>query len=218
MIREESLKKMNEDFAAMAKLLTEQFSLLEKQIDGPINLETTAKIKANEKQLDQYEIQFRESIVNDIVRLTPRARDLRRIIALLNIIIDMERMGDLLNSINKRLPIIANSDEVWKPYQHKIRSLFSMVQKMNENIIYAFETENDYIARNIIATDDQVDDYYHEIHRQLFQNDVKADIMPSSLNLSRVLYMLERIGDCCTNIAEDLVYLVEGINVKHTDL
>lgn len=218
MIREESLRKMNEDFAAMAKLLTEQFSLLEKQIDGPINLETTAKIKANEKQLDQYEIQFRESIVNDIVRLTPRARDLRRIIALLNIIIDMERMGDLLNSINKRLPIIANSDEVWKPYQHKIRSLFSMVQKMNENIIYAFETENDYIARNIIATDDQVDDYYHEIHRQLFQNDVKADIMPSYLNLSRVLYMLERIGDCCTNIAEDLVYLVEGINVKHTDL
>lgn len=218
MIREESLKKMNEDFAAMAKLLTEQFSLLEKQIDGPINLETTAKIKANEKQLDQYEIQFRESIVNDIVRLTPRARDLRRIIALLNIIIDMERMGDLLNSINKRLPIIANSDEVWKPYQHKIRSLFSMVQKMNENIIYAFETENDYIARNIIATDDQVDNYYHEIHRQLFQNDVKADIMPSYLNLSRVLYMLERIGDCCTNIAEDLVYLVEGINVKHTDL
>lgn len=218
MIREESLKKMNEDFAAMAKLLTEQFSLLEKQIDGPINLETTAKIKANEKQLDQYEIQFRESIVNDIVRLTPRARDLRRIIALLNIIIDMERMGDLLNSINKRLPIIANSDEVWKSYQHKIRSLFSMVQKMNENIIYAFETENDYIARNIIATDDQVDDYYHEIHRQLFQNDVKADIMPSYLNLSRVLYMLERIGDCCTNIAEDLVYLVEGINVKHTDL
>lgn len=218
MIREDSLKKMNEDFAAMAKLLTEQFSLLEKQIDGPINLETTAKIKANEKQLDQYEIQFRESIVNDIVRLTPRARDLRRIIALLNIIIDMERMGDLLNSINKRLPIIANSDEVWKPYQHKIRSLFSMVQKMNENIIYAFETENDYIARNIIATDDQVDDYYHEIHRQLFQNDVKADIMPSYLNLSRVLYMLERIGDCCTNIAEDLVYLVEGINVKHTDL
>lgn len=218
MIREESLKKMNEDFAAMAKLLTEQFSLLEKQIDGPINLETTAKIKANERQLDQYEIQFRESIVNDIVRLTPRARDLRRIIALLNIIIDMERMGDLLNSINKRLPIIANSDEVWKPYQHKIRSLFSMVQKMNENIIYAFETENDYIARNIIATDDQVDDYYHEIHRQLFQNDVKADIMPSYLNLSRVLYMLERIGDCCTNIAEDLVYLVEGINVKHTDL
>lgn len=218
MIREESLKKMNEDFAAMAKLLTEQFSLLEKQIDGPINLETTAKIKANEKQLDQYEIQFRESIVNDIVRLTPRARDLRRIIALLNIIIDMERMGDLLNSINKRLPIIANSDEVWKPYQHKIRSLFSMVQKMNENIIYAFETENDYIARNIIATDDQVDYYYHEIHRQLFQNDVKADIMPSYLNLSRVLYMLERIGDCCTNIAEDLVYLVEGINVKHTDL
>lgn len=218
MIREESLKKMNEDFAAMAKLLTEQFSLLEKQIDGPINLETTAKIKANEKQLDQYEIQFRESIVNDIVRLTPRARDLRRIIALLNIIIDMERMGDLLNSINKRLPIIANSDEVWKPYQHKIRSLFSMVQKMNENIIYAFETENDYIARNIIATDDQVDEYYHEIHRQLFQNDVKSDIMPSYLNLSRVLYMLERIGDCCTNIAEDLVYLVEGINVKHTDL
>lgn len=218
MIREESLKKMNEDFAAMAKLLTEQFSLLEKQIDGPINLDTTAKIKANEKQLDQYEIQFRESIVNDIVRLTPRARDLRRIIALLNIIIDMERMGDLLNSINKRLPIIANSDEVWKPYQHKIRSLFSMVQKMNENIIYAFETENDYIARNIIATDDQVDDYYHEIHHQLFQNDVKADIMPSYLNLSRVLYMLERIGDCCTNIAEDLVYLVEGINVKHTDL
>lgn len=218
MIREESLKKMNEDFAAMAKLLTEQFSLLEKQIDGPINLETTEKMKANEKQLDQYEIQFRENIVNDIVRLTPRARDLRRIIALLNIIIDMERMGDLLNSINKRLPIIANSDEVWKPYQHKIRSLFSMVQKMNENIIYAFETENDYIARNIIATDDQVDDYYHEIHRQLFQNDVKADIMPSYLNLSRVLYMLERIGDCCTNIAEDLVYLVEGINVKHTDL
>lgn len=218
MIREESLKKMNEDFATMAKLLTEQFSLLEKQIDGPVNPETTAKIKANEKQLDQYEIQFRENIVNDIVRLTPRARDLRRIIALLNIIIDMERMGDLLNSINKRLPIIANSDEVWKPYQHKILRLFSMVQKMNENIIYAFETENDYIARNIIATDDQVDEYYHEIHRQLFQNDVKADIMPSYLNLSRVLYMLERIGDCCTNIAEDLVYLVEGINVKHTDL
>lgn len=218
MIRDDSLKLLNDEFSAMSSLLTEQFSLLEKQIEGPINQDITSKISENEKQLDQHEINFRNAIVNDIIRLTPRARDLRRMIALLNIIIDMERMGDLLNSICKRLPIIAEATEVWTAYQTKIFRLFSMVQKMNENIIFAYQTENDYIARNIIATDDQVDNYYHEIHKQLFQHDVKSELMPAYLNLSRILYLLERVGDCCTNIAEDLVYLIEGINVKHTDL
>ena len=216
MIREESLKKLEDDFTAMAEVLNQQFVLVGRHLEGISTSEEMTHEGENEKQLDQYEVQFREAIVNEILRLTPRARDLRRMIALLNIIVDLERMGDLLHSINKRLVVVLETERVWQMYRQPVLRLFGMVNKMYENVIYAFQSENDFIAHNVIGMDDEVDSCYHEAHRSLFQQDVKSPDMQAYLDLSRILYLLERIGDSCTNIAEDLIYLIEGVNVKHT--
>ena len=218
MIRDNSLKILTEEFIALTDIMSEQFVLVGKHLEQSITPEELKKVRENEKNIDFMENKIRETVINDIVRLTPRAIDLRRMVSTLNIIVDIERMGDILNSICKRLPIIIESKSVWKKYQPKLISLFGMVSKMFDNIVYALHTENNYIARNIIATYDSIDESYHEIHQMLFQKDVKAAEMPAYLNLSRILYFMERIGDSCTNIAEDLLYLTEGINARHTDI
>ena len=114
MIRDNSLKILTEEFIALTDIMSEQFVLVGKHLEQSITPEELKKVRENEKNIDFMENKIRETVINDIVRLTPRAIDLRRMVSTLNIIVDIERMGDILNSICKRLPIIIESKSVWK--------------------------------------------------------------------------------------------------------
>lgn len=219
-IREEYLNNLVDDFKAMSDILSVQFNLVKQQLKHDIDEQEWQSITANEQAIDLYEVRFREVIVSDIVRYTPRAGDLRKMISLLNIIIDMERVGDLLYGVGKRMRRINAEKDVFIPFKEDLFRLFEMVQKMFDNAVFSFLSENEYIAKNTIKSDDEVDAFYHEIHKRLFLNDevsVNGKTLSVFLDVSRILYLLERIGDCSTNISEDVIYLVEGVNVKHTE-
>ncbi len=219
-IREEYLNNLTEDFKAMSDILLTQFDLVSRQMKGENAEKLIQQIKINEHAIDLYEVRFREEITNDIVRQSPRASDLRRMIALLNIIIDVERVGDLLNGISKRLVDLGKQVDIFDHFKNDTIQLFEMVQKMVENATFAFLSENGYIAKSIIKSDDDVDAFYYEVHSRLFSGkglNVSAENLSAYLSISRILYLLERIGDSATNIAEDIIYLTDGINMKHVE-
>lgn len=215
MIREESIKNVNDVFASMTHLLDQQFDMLETLMVDVWDASIWNCMHENEKLLDRMEICARTTVVNEMLRLTPRACDLRRIIAMLNMVIDLERMGDLLYSSGKRLDVVMRSNNVWNQYRMQTYQLFSGVKNMYMNCVFAFNNENLGAAQNTISQDDEVDACYHNTHRLLFESDVCAADMPAYLALSRLLYLFERIGDSCTNIAEDTVCLINGVNMKH---
>ena len=144
----------------------------------------------------------------------PVARDLRFLTAALKINTDLERMGDLANHIAERSLSLMHHPLV-KPMTD-IPKMASLVQSMLLKCLEAFVKGDADLARSVLLSDDDVDRLRDALYGELMsamQHD--PGIVPAAVDLIFVARNLERIGDHTTNIAEDVVYLVKGIDVRH---
>lgn len=217
-IREEYLNRLTDEFKIMSDAVIEQLEIIHKQIKGESSEELFVKIKANEQLINQCEVKIREEIVNSIVLQSPRATDLRRLIAYFDMIGNLERTGDLLYGISKRMSDLLKKDSIYELFKEDALKLFEMSNKMIQNAIFAFIQEDNDIANNVIRSDDFVDDLDIKIHKKLLSITDKEkypDFFADSLNIERISYKLERIGDSATNIAEAVIFLTEGRDIKH---
>ena len=217
-IREEYLNRLTDEFKTMSDAVIEQLEIIHKQIKGESSEELFVKIKANEQLINQCEVKIREEIVNSIVLQSPRATDLRRLIAYFDMIGNLERTGDLLYGISKRMSDLLKKDSIYELFKEDALKLFEMSNKMIQNAIFAFIQEDNDIANNVIRSDDFVDDLDIKIHKKLLSITDKEkypDFFADSLNIERISYKLERIGDSATNIAEAVIFLTEGKDIKH---
>ena len=217
-IREEYLNRLTDEFKTMSDAVIEQLEIIHKQIKGESSEELFVKIKANEQLINQCEVKIREEIVNSIVLQSPRASDLRRLIAYFDMIGNLERTGDLLYGISKRMSDLLKKDSIYELFKEDALKLFEMSNKMIQNAIFAFIQEDNDIANNLIRSDDFVDDLDIKIHKKLLSITDKEkypDFFADSLNIERISYKLERIGDSATNIAEAVIFLTEGRDIKH---
>ncbi len=217
-IREEYLNRLTDEFKTMSDAVIEQLEIIHKQIKGESSEELFVKIKANEQLINQCEVKIREEIVNSIVLQSPRASDLRRLIAYFDMIGNLERTGDLLCGISKRMSDLLKKDSIYELFKEDALKLFEMSNKMIQNAIFAFIQEDNDIANNVIRSDDFVDDLDIKIHKKLLSITDKEkypDFFADSLNIERISYKLERIGDSATNIAEAVIFLTEGRDIKH---
>ncbi len=217
-IREEYLNRLTDEFKTMSDAVIEQLEIIHKQIKGESSEELFVKIKANEQLINQCEVKIREEIVNSIVLQSPRASDLRRLIAYFDMIGNLERTGDLLYGISKRMSDLLKKDSIYELFKEDALKLFEMSNKMIQNAIFAFIQEDNDIANNVIRSDDFVDDLDIKIHKKLLSITDKEkypDFFADSLNIERISYKLERIGDSATNIAEAVIFLTEGRDIKH---
>ncbi len=217
-IREEYLNRLTDEFKTMSDAVIEQLEIIHKQIKGESSEELFVKIKANEQLINQCEVKIREEIVNSIVLQSPRATDLRRLIAYFDMIGNLERTGDLLYGISKRMSDLLKKDSIYELFKEDALKLFEMSNKMIQNAIFAFIQEDNDIANNVIRSDDFVDDLDIKIHKKLLSITDKEkypDFFADSLNIERISYKLERIGDSATNIAEAVIFLTEGRDIKH---
>ncbi len=217
-IREEYLNRLTDEFKTMSDAVIEQLEIIHKQIKGESSEELFVKIKANEQLINQCEVKIREEIVNSIVLQSPRASDLRRLIAYFDMIGNLERTGDLLYGISKRMSDLLKKNSIYELFKEDALKLFEMSNKMIQNAIFAFIQEDNDIANNVIRSDDFVDDLDIKIHKKLLSITDKEkypDFFADSLNIERISYKLERIGDSATNIAEAVIFLTEGRDIKH---
>jgi phosphate transport system protein len=144
----------------------------------------------------------------------PVARDLRFLTSALKINNDLERIGDLAQHVAERALSLMHHPLV-KPMTD-IPKMASLVQSMLLKCLDAFVNSDEHLARSVLLADDEVDRLRDAVYAELLTT-MQRDpgVVPAAVDLIFVARNLERIGDHATNIAEDVVFLVKGIDVRH---
>jgi phosphate transport system protein len=214
------LRHFFEDLNRLEQLLLEMAGYVESSVRKSVQcLTEQSEIFANQVIRDEALINQLEIRVDDLAtRLValnqPVASDMRLIVAALKINTDLERMGDLAVSIVQRaLPIITLPRiEPDVP----VAAMASKVEQMVERSISAFVGRDAELAREVLAADDEVDAMRNVIYEDLTTRmEADGSLVRRALAHLFVTRNLERIADHATNIAEDVIFLAHGIDVRH---
>jgi phosphate transport system protein len=173
------------------------------------DLELARRVMDFDDIIDQMEVDIEDKCMVLIARQQPMARDLRVIGTGLKITTDLERMGDHAYDIAKITLGLANQ-ELIKPLVD-IPRMAQMSQKMLKDALDAYTTLDIPLAEQVCLNDDEVDDLYYQVFRELLtymMEDPKT--ITQATQLIFVARYLERIADHATNIAEWTIYLVTG--------
>lgn len=165
-------------------------------------------------RLDNLEVEIEEDCLKILALHQPVATDLRYVVAVMKINIELERIGDLAVNIAERAIYIADKPDFHMPLD--IRGMAHLVQMMLKRSLDAIVNADTELAREVRASDDEIDNInrmmYDVISEYIMRN--PQNVEPALHVLSAVRH-LERIADQATNIAEDVIYLVEGEIVRH---
>jgi phosphate transport system protein len=165
--------------------------------------------------IDLLEKEIDEACHSVLVRHQPTAIDLRFLVAVMKINNDLERMGDSAVNIAEAIEVL-NQEPPLKPYIDLPR-MAERVRDMVRQSLDAFVARDTKMAVLVCAADDEIDAYYHQLFRELL-----TYMIEDPKNVSRALHLLlisrnlERIADHATNIAEDVIYYVEGRDIRHS--
>jgi phosphate transport system protein len=171
----------------------------------------------NDNRIDQQENHVEEECLKMLALHQPVAVDLRRITAVLKINTDLERMADLAADIAERAVALARPPLI--PVPADLQRMTDLTTSMVRQSLDAFVNLDVRMARRVIRLDDEVDRHNNEIIAELIELMQKSPTMiQPGLSLFSATRHLERIADHATNIAEDVVYLVEGEIVRHRPL
>jgi phosphate transport system protein len=178
------------------------------------NREMAEQVIRDEPRINRMEMEIDGLATRLLALRQPVARDLRLLTSALKINNDLERIGDLAMHIAERSLSLMHHPLV-KPMT-AIPTMSSLVQSMLLKCLDAFVQGNAELARSVLLSDDEVDALRDAVYGELLavmQGDPTA--VPAAVDLIFVARNLERIGDHATNIAEDVVFLVQGVDVRH---
>ena len=218
-IRDTYLSRLTDEFSAMIDLMLRQKDNVKAIFNGSPADPMMNEVGDIEDQIDRMQVTLRDDVIDSIVLQTPRAGDLRRIMACYDAIVDVERTADILYGICRRMHYLQKPDSIFPRYLDDTMLLFGMAETMLDNAVKAFFSGDKTKAYAVIAADNELDHAYSSCHRKLFAgHENEADMnhaVADLLDIARIYYGIERIGDGSTNIAEALLFLTEGIDVKH---
>jgi len=206
-----SLKRELIEYATLVENMIDKANkgLMEKEKDYLLEV-----IEKDEPRTDRYEVELDEKCIWIIAQYQPKAIDLRTILMILEMNRDLERIGDLSTTMARSALYLIERPQV-KPYIDLPR-MSNIVQSMVKDSVNAFIENDTRIAREAFQRDTVVNGIRDQIIRELltFMSSDPTTIQ-RSFNLISISLDLERIGDHCTNICEDVVYMVEGEVIKH---
>jgi phosphate transport system protein len=165
-------------------------------------------------EIDEMEVDLEEEGLKLLALHQPVAIDLRFIIAVLKINSDLERIGDLAVNIAERAVFVATQKRVDIPFDFPTMS--KKVKEMLKKSLDSLVNMDVSLARKICEMDDEVDAIHREMYDQV-KNGIREhpDRLDCLIHMLSVSRHLERIADSATNIAEDVIYMIEGKIVRH---
>jgi phosphate transport system protein len=167
-----------------------------------------------DKRVDVLEVELEEECLKILALHQPVAMDLRFIIAVLKINNDLERIGDLAVNVAERAIFLADHKDVAPP--PTLAELADKTQRMLHKSLDALVNTDTALAKEVLATDDEVDSLhrgmYGRVQKRAEENPKEIAGLFQWLSVSRYL---ERIADQATNIAEDVIYMMEGEIIRH---
>jgi len=219
---EHTFKQYDAELEALRGKVLEMGGLVEQQIVQA--LEALVKLDANlakevmvsDQLVNALEVQIDEGCSQIIARRQPAAGDLRMVMMMVKTITDLERIGDEATKIARTAQKIFDEDRMYKPRFNEIKSMVALVREMLRTALDGFARLDVSKTVEVARQDELVDEHFRSAMRQLITfmlEDPRTISM--SLEVLFVAKAIERIGDHAKNIAEYVVYMVKGKDVRH---
>lgn len=220
---EHTFKQYDAELEAVRAKVLEMGGLVEQQIVSALESLVSSDSKLaesvilNDHRVNGLEVQIDEDCSHIIARRQPAAGDLRMIMMVVKTITDLERIGDEATKIARVTQKISESDRMFSPRYAEIKTMVALVRDMLRTSLDAFARLDMSKTVEVALKDEEVDEQFHVAMRQLITfmlEDPRTISM--SLEVLFVAKAIERIGDHAKNIAEYVVYMVKGKDVRHT--
>ncbi|GGC64333.1 phosphate signaling complex protein PhoU [Marinobacter halophilus] len=217
-------EKFNDELTELKTQFLNMGGLVESQVEHAIQAlvdndgQLAEQTRLNDKIVDKMERDLDEEAILVIARRQPTARDLRLVISVIKMVADLERMGDEAKKIAKMAIKLSEEGQAPRGYI-EIRHIGNHVMSMIHDALDAFARLDSEQALRIMKEDKQVDEEYQAAARALL-----TFMMEDTRNISRcmmvmwVLRALERIGDHACNIAEHVIFMAKGEDVRHSPM
>ncbi len=186
-------------------------------IDGLFRADINAatKVRKGDDEVDAMEVRIEEACLRILALSHPVAKDLRFVLAVMRINNDLERIGDMAKSVAKRALHLAEAGPVDLPAG--LEKMAIATQQMLADALASLTDGDVELARRIRAADKRVDDLLKEIFAWVqLEIPRHVEATKSSIDILSVARRFERISDLATNMAEDVIFLIEGELVRHS--
>jgi len=214
-------RHFDEELKELKAKILRMGALVESQIQGALKAlterdsELARKVIENDHMVNKWDVQVDEDCLRLLALHQPAARDLRFITTAMKISTELERMSDLAENICERA-IELNEEPQLKPYIDLPRMANWSIQ-MAKEALEAFVNADGGLARKVCADDDFVDHLTEQLFRELLSFMIEdPKTISRAIRLTFIGKYLERIADHATNVAELVVYMVEGKIIRHT--
>ncbi len=207
---DQQLAALRTEILLMGKRVGEE---LELALDAlrTLNRERAKEVRAADRLVNKMRFDVEEQCFALIATQQPAARDLRTVVTAMNIVVDLERMGDQAKGIAKVIPHLLKYPNVERPSE--LSEMGVAVRQMLDQAMTVYADGSVALAKMVAHQDDAVDALYARLFGQIMQRmaDIDdADHVEAAYELLRVARELERFGDLATNIAERTIYHITG--------
>ncbi|WP_346796885.1 phosphate signaling complex protein PhoU [Halomonas sp. Bachu 37] len=217
-------RQFNQELEELKTHLMAMGGLVEKQVQDAVHalLEGDTRlaehVRDNDRQVNDLQLQIDDECTRVLARRQPAASDLRLVLAVIRATSDLERIGDEASKIARNALSLSESGSSIRGLV-EVRHISEHVRKMLRDALTAFARFDTELAMQVVREDEAVDDEYGSAMRSLMtfmMEDTRS--ISSVLSVMWILRALERVGDHADNLAEHVVYLVKGLDIRHTDL
>jgi phosphate transport system protein len=215
-------KQFDADLERLRASVLQMGGLVEQQIQQALQALTSGDIGLAEqvvekdRQVNALEVTIDEDCNNIIARRQPAAGDLRMVMTVVKFITDLERTGDEAEKIARMAKLLHTNDRLHTPRLADIKHIADMALDMLRKALDSFARLDTVTAVQLMRQDEKVDESYRAILRQLLtfmMEDPRT--ISASLEILFIAKAIERIGDHAKNMAEYVIYLVKGKDVRH---
>lgn len=217
-------QKFNEELEEIRSQLLEMGGMVEQQVKDAVqslldgNTELATEVRAKDHQVNLLQLEIDEYCTQILARRQPAASDLRLVLAVIRATADLERIGDEASKVARATLNLAEEGASPRGYI-EVRHLGNHVRQMVQDALNAFARFDSAKALDVLREDENVDLEYRSATRALvtfMMEDPRS--ISQVMSIMWVLRSLERIGDHASNLAEYVIYLVEGHDVRYAEL
>lgn len=214
-------QQFNRELEEVTTKLAEMGGLAQRQINDALKAlidadpELAKRVVEEDEKVNDMEVEIDDDCIHIIARRQPAAGDLRLVIAITKAITDLERVGDEASKIARQAISLGREGSAPKGYV-EVRHIGGQVSRMLHDALDAFARLDLDMAMRVIETDETVDMEYNTAMREMISFMIEDPRSISrALNILWSLRALERVGDHARNLAQYVVYLVRGEDVRH---
>lgn len=218
---EHTNKQFDSDLQRIRTELLQMGGLVESMIQDAIDalsmgdLSLVERVKEREKDVNRLEVDVDERVTNILARHQPAAIDLRTLLAVTKMLTDMERSGDEAEKIATMARRLHEDDRRFIPVI-ELRHMANSIMTMMRQVMDAFARHDSILAAAVVRSDKEVDKEWKAALRNLITYMIEDPrTISRAIDLLFIARSMERIGDHCKNMAERVIYMVHGADVRH---